>query len=62
MSPTTGAIPYCGPPLCTVGNIANQSSDTYHAWTLIGLYTYVLYSGDMEFLQDTWMNYVSSLS
>lgn len=48
-----GAFPYAGPPL----NIVSVISDTYHAWTLIGTYSYVLYSGDFEWLQEVWSNY-----
>ena len=61
MDPNTGGLPYCGPPLCTIGDVATAglASDTYHEWALIGVHTYVLYTGDMEFLQDLWANYVS---
>ena len=47
-----GALPYSGPPENSL-----SISDTYHAWTLIGTYTYVLYSGDFEWLQSVWSNY-----
>ena len=47
-----GALPYSGPPENSLA-----ISDTYHAWTLIGTYTYVLYSGDFEWLQSVWSNY-----
>lgn len=52
MDPVTGALPYSGPPL----NF--QGSDTYHAWTLIGTHNYYLYSGDIDWLQTVWANYV----
>ncbi|KAH9930196.1 Six-hairpin glycosidase [Fomitopsis serialis] len=47
-----GALPYSGPPLSL-----ELGSDTYHAWTLIGTYNYVLYSGDVDWLQGLWSNY-----
>lgn len=59
INPETGALPYCGPPLCAVGSLASTTSDTYHMWTLVGVYSYVLYTGDLEFLEDIWANYVS---
>lgn len=61
MEPSTGALPFCGPPLCTVGDVASSglASDTYHAWTLIGLHNYFLYTGDLVFVQNVWKNYVS---
>lgn len=58
MDPITGAIPYCGPPLCTTGSLVGTLSDTYHMWTLIGTYSYILYTGDLDFLQNVWANYV----
>ena len=48
----SGGLPYSGPPLSITA-----VSDTYHAWTLIGTYSYVLYSGDFEWLQSVWSNY-----
>ena len=58
INPSTGQLPYCGEPLCTSGNIAGLGSDTYHAWTLIGVHSYYLYSGDDAWLQEIWTNYV----
>lgn len=37
---TTGAFPEAGPPLLQKG------SDTYHMWTMIGTYNYLLYTND----------------
>ncbi|PCH42962.1 glycoside hydrolase family 78 protein [Wolfiporia cocos MD-104 SS10] len=51
----TGQMPYSGPPL------SEQGSDTYQAWTLIGTYDYVLYSGDLTWLESTWSNYTKAL-
>ncbi|THH04410.1 hypothetical protein EW145_g5548 [Phellinidium pouzarii] len=56
--PTTGALPFCGPPLC---DINGTKSDTYHAWTLIGVYNYYLYTGDIDWLQGIWTNYTKAL-
>ncbi|PCH42961.1 glycoside hydrolase family 78 protein [Wolfiporia cocos MD-104 SS10] len=57
----TGALPYCGAPLCGTFVPPNGSSDTYHAWTIIGAYNYYLYSGDTEWLQKTWSNYTKAV-
>ncbi|KZT68695.1 glycoside hydrolase family 78 protein [Daedalea quercina L-15889] len=51
----SGGLPYAGPPLDLL--YSSDPSDTYHAWTLVGTYTYVLYSGDFEWLQEVWSNY-----
>ena len=48
-------LPYAGPPFY-LDTIAT-ASDTYHAWTLVGTYTYVLYSGDFAWLGNVWANY-----
>jgi hypothetical protein len=56
INPKTGALPESGPPL-------NQlSSDTYHAWTLIGTYNYHLYTGDDNFLRHIWANYTKAVA
>ena len=54
-NPLTGALPESGPPL------SQQGSDTYHAWTLVGAHNYFYYTGDTEWLQTIWTNYVRSL-
>ncbi|KDQ54652.1 glycoside hydrolase family 78 protein [Jaapia argillacea MUCL 33604] len=54
IDPRTGALPESGPPLSQTG------SDTYHAWTMIGSYNYVMYSGDMEWLEGVWANYTKA--
>ncbi|KAH9476748.1 hypothetical protein JR316_0010663 [Psilocybe cubensis] len=56
INPKTGALPESGPPL------SQQGSDTYHAWTLIGTYNYVLFSGDVEWLQGVWANYTKAVA
>ena len=55
INPVTGALPESGPPLSQLG------SDTYHAWTLVVTYNYVLYSGDFDWLQDVWSNYTHAV-
>ncbi|KAL0261529.1 hypothetical protein SLS55_002959 [Diplodia seriata] len=50
-----GAIPEAGPPLLQKG------SDTYHMWTMIGTYNYVLYSGDLDFLGLVWERYLKAM-
>ena len=56
MDPVTGAFPQSGPPLLAT------ASDAYHAWTLIGVYNYYLYSGDVEWLQDVWPSYLKAVA
>lgn len=56
MNPETGALPMAGPPL----NILD--SDPYHMWTLIGTHTYVLYTGDVDWLQTVWTNYTRAVA
>ncbi|KAI1278243.1 Six-hairpin glycosidase-like protein [Xylaria sp. FL0933] len=46
-----GSLPEAGPPLL------QQDSDTYHMWTLIGTYNYVLYTNDTDFLALNWNRY-----
>lgn len=36
--------------------------EAYHLWTIAGLYNYVLYSGDIEFIEDHWSNYENSIA
>ncbi|KAI0421650.1 bacterial alpha-L-rhamnosidase domain protein [Xylaria grammica] len=47
----SGLLPFSGKPLDASG------SDTYHMWTMIGLYNYILYSGDVGFLTSYWGKY-----
>lgn len=51
-----GLLPFSGPPL----NATN--SDTYHMWTMIGTYNYVLYSGDLDFIRDSWDKYLAAMN
>lgn len=50
-----GSLPEAGPPLL------QQNSDTYHMWTLIGTYYYVLYTNDTEFLDKNWPRYTRAV-
>ncbi|KAI1826693.1 glycoside hydrolase family 78 protein [Xylaria intraflava] len=52
----SGILPFSGPPLNSSG------SDTYHMWTMIGLYNYVLYSGDIELLSTYWAKYILAMN
>ncbi|KAE9380306.1 glycoside hydrolase family 78 protein [Stipitochalara longipes BDJ] len=55
-NPTTGAFPEAGPPLLQLG------SDTYHMWTMIGTYNYILYSNDTAFLSENWAKYLLAMN
>ena len=46
-----GSFPEAGPPLL------QQGSDTYHCWTMIGTYNYMLFTNDTAFLQENWARY-----
>ncbi|EXJ58926.1 hypothetical protein A1O7_06356 [Cladophialophora yegresii CBS 114405] len=48
---TTGAFDESGPPL------SQKNSDTYHMWTMIGSYNYVLYTNDTAWLTPIWSKY-----
>ncbi|KAK8012674.1 hypothetical protein PG991_010049 [Apiospora marii] len=49
-----GRLPYAGPPL----SYHNEFSDTYHMHTLLGVYDYVMYSGDIDWLRKKWPDYM----
>lgn len=49
-----GRLPYAGPPL----SYHNEFSDTYHMHTLLGVYDYVMYSGDVNWLRKKWPDYM----
>ncbi|KAI1812410.1 glycoside hydrolase family 78 protein [Poronia punctata] len=51
----SGLLPFAGPPLFASG------SDTYHLWTMIGLYNYILYSNDLDFLRTYWQGYTRAM-
>ena len=50
-----GELPFAGLPVLAYGG------DTYHCWTMIGLYNYVLYTGDMNFLKRNWDGYQKAM-
>lgn len=50
-----GSFPEAGPPLL------QQNSDTYHMWTMIGTYNYVLYTNDTDFLAENWQGYLRAM-
>jgi hypothetical protein len=52
----TGAFPEAGPPLL------QQGSDTYHMWSMVGTYNYILYSNDTAFLQENWAKYLKAMT
>ncbi|KAF4267549.1 hypothetical protein KXV68_002757 [Aspergillus fumigatus] len=52
---TTGAFDESGPPL------SQKNSDTYHMWTMIGTYNYVLFSNDTDFLLTNWEKYQAAM-
>lgn len=52
-----GSLPYAGPPLGFKG----EFSDTYHLHTLLGVFNYVLYSGDVAWLESRWPAYLRAL-
>jgi hypothetical protein len=45
------SFPEAGPPLL------QQGSDTYHMWSMIGTYNYLLYTNDTAFLNKNWNRY-----
>lgn len=51
-----GSFPEAGPPLL------QQGSDTYHMWTMIGTYNYVLYTNDTAFLARNWAGYQQAMA
>ncbi|CDM33354.1 CAZyme family GH78 [Penicillium roqueforti] len=52
---TTGAFDESGPPL------SQKDSDTYHMWSMIGTYNYVLYTNDTDFLLENWASYLHAM-
>ncbi|KAF1976750.1 putative alpha-L-rhamnosidase B [Bimuria novae-zelandiae CBS 107.79] len=51
-----GSFPEAGPPLL------QQNSDTYHMWTMIGTYNYMLYKNDTAFVQLNWPKYLRAMT
>lgn len=54
--PKTGAFDESGPPL------SQKGSDTYHMWTMIGTYNYVLYTADFDWVRPVWAKYQHAMS
>ncbi|KAK0735529.1 Six-hairpin glycosidase-like protein [Apiosordaria backusii] len=54
-----GRLPYAGPPMGVTAN--REFSDTYHLHTLLGVHSYVLWSGDLPFLDKIWPQYLFAL-
>jgi hypothetical protein len=52
---TDGAFPEAGPPLLQKG------SDTYHMWSMIGTYNYMLYTSDLSFVRGNWGKYLKAM-
>lgn len=50
-----GSFPEAGPPLL------QQGSDTYHMWSMIGTYNYLLYTNDTDFLARNWDGYLAAM-
>jgi hypothetical protein len=50
-----GSFPEAGPPLL------QQNSDTYHMWTMIGTYNYMLYTDDSSFVAQNWEKYLKAM-
>ncbi|KAF2796916.1 glycoside hydrolase family 78 protein [Melanomma pulvis-pyrius CBS 109.77] len=51
-----GSFPEAGPPLL------QQNSDTYHMWTMIGTYNYMLYTNDSSFVVQNWSRYLRAMA
>lgn len=41
--------------------MSQKGSDTYHMWTMIGTYNYVLFTNDTGFLQQNWDGYLKAM-
>jgi glycogen debranching enzyme len=50
-----GSFPEAGPPYLA------QGSDTYHMWTMIGTYNYVLYTFENDWLSEVWPKYQKAM-
>ncbi|BCS19863.1 uncharacterized protein APUU_20295S [Aspergillus puulaauensis] len=50
-----GSFPQAGPPYLA------QDSDTYHMWTMIATYYYILYTDDMDWLSQYWAGYIKAM-
>ncbi|KAL1594628.1 hypothetical protein SLS60_010389 [Paraconiothyrium brasiliense] len=51
---STGRLPFAGP--ATGSFRSGAQSDTYHAWSLIAVHNYAIFTGDAEWLNLHWAN------
>ena len=56
---STGALPYAGRPF---GTDRPTFSFTYHLYSLIGIYDYYLYSGNLSYVESNWHTYKFALN
>ena len=52
---STGEFPFAGPDTASFRSNPFQSQ-TYHAWSLIAMYNYAIFSGDQIWLSSNWVN------
>lgn len=50
----SGRFPYAGP--STRSFNSGKESDTYHAWNLIAIYHYAIFTGDQDWVERHWDN------
>ncbi|KAF1927702.1 glycoside hydrolase family 78 protein [Didymella exigua CBS 183.55] len=56
---TTGRFPFAGP---ATGSFRNGAeSDTYHAWSLIAMYNYAIWTSDLSWVETYWPNITRGL-
>ncbi|KAJ4354958.1 hypothetical protein N0V95_003367 [Ascochyta clinopodiicola] len=56
---TTGRFPFAGP---ATGSFRNGAqSDTYHAWSLIAMFNYAIWTSDQTWLETHWANITHGL-
>lgn len=56
---TTGRFPFAGP---ATGSFRNGAeSDTYHAWSLIAMYNYAIWTSDLSWVETHWTNMTRGL-
>ncbi|KAF2180157.1 glycoside hydrolase family 78 protein [Zopfia rhizophila CBS 207.26] len=51
---STGRFPFAGPD--TASFRSGSQSDTYHAWSLISMFNYAIFSGNSTWLTEHWSN------
>lgn len=55
----SGRFPYAGP--STRSFNSGKESDTYHAWNLIAIYHYAIFTGDEAWVETHWDNITSAV-